>query len=67
MAIAAGSITDSMAQDDIPNRKATSASELKFSKCTFGQKKAVSHAFQPAWFGQWQWATLPQSKGHDTI
>ena len=43
--------------NDIPNRKATSASELKFP--TFAHiwaKKAMSRAFQPAWFSQWQWA-----------
>ena len=27
---------------------------IKFHKCTFGQKKAVSHAFQSAWFSKWQ-------------
>ena len=39
MAIAASSITDSMAQDDIPNRKVTSASELKFSSANLGKRK----------------------------
>ena len=39
MAIAASSITDSMAQDDIPNRKVTSASELKFPSAHLGKRK----------------------------
>ena len=34
----------------------------KSPKRTFGQKKAVSHAFQPVWFSQWQWLHYNKAK-----
>ena len=47
-------IIDSTEQDDIPEKPHNPAN-YKFSKHTFGQKTAMSHAFQSAWFSQWQW------------
>ena len=41
------SITDSTAQDDIPE-KPHHPTNYKFPKRTFGQKEAVSHDFQLA-------------------
>ena len=52
MATATSSITDSTVQDDIPQNPHHPVN-YKFPKCTFGQKKAVSCAFQSAWFSQW--------------
>ena len=63
MATASGSITDSMAQDDTPE-KLHHLANYKFHKCTFGQKKAVSHAFQSAWFSKWQAHATQRGPGH---
>ena len=49
MATATDSITDSTVEDDIPE-KPRHPVNYKFPKRTFGQRKAVSHAFRSAWF-----------------